>query len=102
MSAIAKHLKTCQEKKKFDQRQAKFKKNKCIRLAEETDDFESAKLLPGGARILVEMDTYMRKKKYNEKTRTQYLNKVKNHLVPFFENFYAKNKFPFLSKEDMF
>ena len=92
---MVKHLNTCKEKREFDQMQAKLKENKCVRLETEleTDDFE---LLPGGARILAEMDTYMRKKKYNEKNRTQYLNKVKNHLVPFFENFYAKNKFPFL------
>lgn len=93
---MARHLQSCKEKKKFDQMQAQLKENKCVRLETGDDDFESAKLLPGGARILAVMDMYMRKKKYNQRTRTQYLNKVKNHLVPFFEGFYAKDKFPFL------
>jgi hypothetical protein len=53
-------------------------------------------LLPGGARILAEMEAYMKKKKYEQRTRTQYINMVKNNLAPFFESFYAKKHIPIL------
>ena len=42
---------------------------------------------------MAKMEKFMNK--YEEKTRTQYVNKVKNHLVSFFEGFYAKNNIPF-------